>query len=181
MLKSDKLILPETPRPEPVLEVDEEDCNKERAGLSLVASNEALSSNDQLAKSESSSISQDLESEHNETEAEMGTGAGAEAEAGAKVETEAEADEDDEDARQYNVIKDTEEYSSPYIIDENCDDDFFLNSVLRKNRPQSPPMLTTAGLDEKRSRLTNAVREWRRSTNASSGSVHSLTSSGPAM
>ncbi|KAF9987490.1 hypothetical protein BGZ75_000533 [Mortierella antarctica] len=34
--------------------------------------------------------------------------------------------------------------SSPYTIDENCDDDFFLNSVLRKkSRPQSPPLLST--------------------------------------
>ncbi|KAF9572046.1 hypothetical protein EC968_010377 [Mortierella alpina] len=135
---------------------------------------------------------------------------------------------------------------SPYTIDENCDDDFFLNSVLRKkSRPQSPPMLSTGseawstgrtpsltnsssssgspsptspmapafgyassplsaspahnlqyhhyqqqqhqpsrsntypasqihpGMDEKRSRLRDAVGEWRRSANASSGSMHS--------
>ncbi|KAF9945537.1 hypothetical protein BGZ70_003749 [Mortierella alpina] len=142
--------------------------------------------------------------------------------------------------------------SSPYTIDENCDDDFFLNSVLRKkSRPQSPPMLSTGseawsagrtpslsnsssssgspsptspmaptfgyastplsaspvvhslqyhhyqqqqqqqphrsntypsshihpGMDEKRSRLRDAVGEWRRSANASSGSMHSASGS----
>ncbi|KAF9273294.1 hypothetical protein BGZ68_001637 [Mortierella alpina] len=148
--------------------------------------------------------------------------------------------------------------SSPYTIDENCDDDFFLNSVLRKkSRPQSPPALSTgseawsagrtpslsnsssssgspsptspmaptfaytstplsaspmhstqyhhyqqqlqqqqpsrsntypssqvhSGMDEKRSRLRDAVGEWRRSANASSGSMHSpsLSYSSPAV
>ncbi|CAO3569690.1 unnamed protein product [Mortierella alpina] len=144
--------------------------------------------------------------------------------------------------------------SSPYTIDENCDDDFFLNSVLRKkSKTQSPPMLATGseawsagrtpsltnsssssgspsptspmapafgyastplsaspvahslqyhhyqqqqqqqqqqqphrsntypssqihpGMDEKRSRLRDAVGEWRRSANASSGSMHSVS------
>ncbi|KAG0055724.1 hypothetical protein BGZ83_007596 [Gryganskiella cystojenkinii] len=135
---------------------------------------------------------------------------------------------------------------SPYIIDdEDCDDDFFLKSVLRKNnsttRPQAPPMLETGWrsngsysnertpslstsansssqtssvsgsptspmppmftpsstpvatsapqhqfsslqfdrqaavrqqvVDEKRSRLHDAVGEWRRSSNRSSGSM----------
>ena len=145
-----------------------------------------------------------------------------------------------------NTHEREEPASSPYTIDENCDDDFFLNSVLRKkSRPQSPPMLSTGsgawsagrtpsltnsssssgspsptspmapmfayastplsaspvqyqhyqqqqyqqqqpsrsstypqsqihpGMDEKRSRLRDAVGEWRRSANASSGSMHS--------
>ncbi|KAF9190926.1 hypothetical protein BGZ51_008075 [Haplosporangium sp. Z 767] len=121
----------------------------------------------------------------------------------------------------------SEEAGSPYIIDENCDDDFFLNSVLRKkSRPQSPPRLSTGGsgrtpslttssssrsssiapsptspsppmvtfgsnsysshivqpgLDEKRSRLRDAVGEWRRSANASSASMHSPNPSSPIM
>ncbi|KAI9236694.1 MAG: hypothetical protein BYD32DRAFT_418104 [Podila humilis] len=121
---------------------------------------------------------------------------------------------------------------SPYTIDENCDDDFFLNSVLRKSRGThqqqqqsphlssisttwmtsgtpalsgtasqssslsgsptspvaSPSVLSSSpqshhfrsystpvsgspfvvGLDEKRSRLRDAVGEWRRAANASS-------------
>ncbi|KAG0040368.1 hypothetical protein BGZ82_003374 [Podila clonocystis] len=124
---------------------------------------------------------------------------------------------------------------SPYTIDENCDDDFFLNSVLRKSRSThqqqqhqqqqsprlssisttlmssthalsstasqsssltgsptspvaSPSVLSSSpqshhfksystpvagspivvGLDEKRSRLRDAVGEWRRATNSSS-------------
>ncbi|KAG0035737.1 hypothetical protein BGZ81_000030 [Podila clonocystis] len=122
---------------------------------------------------------------------------------------------------------------SPYTIDENCDDDFFLNSVLRKSRSThqqqqqqqsprlssisttwmssthalsgtasqsssvsgsptspvaSPSVLSSSpqshhfksystpvagspivvGLDEKRSRLRDAVGEWRRATNVSS-------------
>ncbi|KAF8934200.1 hypothetical protein BGZ58_005856 [Dissophora ornata] len=128
---------------------------------------------------------------------------------------------------------------SPYIIDESCDDDFFLNSVLRKkSKPQplslvststgagarlgaggwpssagrtpsltnsiftsssqtssatpspttpmfasshsqnhgsSAPIMIHAGLDEKRTRLSDAVKEWRRSTNMSSGYIDSLT------
>ncbi|KAF9153234.1 hypothetical protein BG015_003794, partial [Linnemannia schmuckeri] len=155
---------------------------------------------------------------------------------------------------------------SPYIIDENCDDDFFLNSVLRKKstnsnnrdsmssssspsstRPHPPPLLATSswrglgtgttpslsatssqassmapsptspypssstytptptpvsattaiplpyrtsngsgnlgttqmtqsGLDEKRSRLRDAVGEWRRSANASINSSSDVES-----
>ncbi|KAG0094503.1 hypothetical protein BGZ93_007129 [Podila epicladia] len=121
---------------------------------------------------------------------------------------------------------------SPYTIDENCDDDFFLNSVLRRSRSHqhqqqeqsprlssisttwmsstpalsgtasqsssvtgsptspvaSPSVLSSSpqshhfksystpvagspivvGLDEKRSRLRDAVGEWRRATNTSS-------------
>ncbi|KAK3808477.1 MAG: hypothetical protein J3Q66DRAFT_354909 [Benniella sp.] len=213
-------------KPDPVIEEDEEDSNKERAGLSDVAatsetasSETAPSGDDTLVQTGSPDISnvdsgcdQTLESDRQE-----------------------EAAEDDADGYQYNIVKETDDYHSPYIIDENCDDDFFLNSVLRKkSQPSSPSMLSTAwssspslermpsltfstisttsshssltsstsspttpthssstvfgasaprsyplpvmiqpGLDEKRSRLTDAVREWRRSTNASAGSVHS--------
>ncbi|KAF9348032.1 hypothetical protein BGX34_002744 [Mortierella sp. NVP85] len=211
-------------KPDPVMEEDEEDSNKERAGLSVATTSETASSetasinDDTLVKPGSPDISivdsgcdQTLESDRQE-----------------------EAVDDDADGYQYNIVKETEDYHSPYIIDENCDDDFFLNSVLRKkSQPSSPSMLSTAwssspslermpsltfstdstmssshssltsstpspttpthsfsigassprsyalsvmiqpGLDEKRSRLTDAVREWRRSTNASAGSVHS--------
>ncbi|KAF9905521.1 hypothetical protein BX616_000995 [Lobosporangium transversale] len=108
-----------------------------------------------------------------------------------------------------------QEPSSPYIIDDDCDDDFFLNSVLRKknsqnhDQPKTLPKLTTTwssgrtlslstsfssssqtsstspspttpkfihpGLDEKRARLSDAVKEWRRSANTSSGSFNSTT------
>ncbi|KAF9438925.1 hypothetical protein BGZ76_002924 [Entomortierella beljakovae] len=112
---------------------------------------------------------------------------------------------------------------SPYTIDED-DDDFFLNSVLRKSRPLSTstspsitiesrsgrfsertPSLSTSfsyssqsssaapsptassppsslrsvpianyGMDEKRTRLSSAVKEWRRSTNQSTSSNYSM-------
>ncbi|KAG0262783.1 hypothetical protein BG011_009704 [Mortierella polycephala] len=137
--------------------------------------------------------------------------------------------EQEEDVNTDVDLTESEEAGSPYTIDENCDDDFFLNSVLRKkSRPQppsrlstggwfsemtpplstssssrsssiapspttsSPPMLTSgsnsysspmvqSGLDEKRSRLRDAVGEWRRSTSASSTSMYSTNSLSPIM
>jgi hypothetical protein len=204
-----------------VIEEDEEDSNKERAGLSIVAatSETASSDDDTLVKPGSPDIP-NVDSGCDQTSESV---------------RQEEAADEDADGYQYNIVKETDDYHSPYIIDENCDDDFFLNSVLRKkSQPSSPTMLSIAwssslslermpsltfstnsaasshssltsstpspttpthsfptaigasaprsyalsvmiqpGLDEKRSRLTDAVREWRRSTNASAGSVHS--------
>ncbi|KAF9359315.1 hypothetical protein BGX26_012600 [Mortierella sp. AD094] len=149
-----------------------------------------------------------------------------------KVEVEDE-EEEREEMRMYAIEQEQSneaDYSSysPYTIDEDCDDDFFLNSVLRKKtRPHSmlpsisigaswsspgrtpslstsftsssqasstvpspttslPPMPSTLsptpvsyyGMDEKRSRLSDAVKEWRRSASASLGSTYSMTYSG---
>ncbi|KAI1291648.1 hypothetical protein EDD11_008801 [Mortierella claussenii] len=168
-----------------------------------------------------------------------------------KVEISNEAEVVQKERFQEGEAKEIQDHAShsPYIIDENCDDDFFLNSVLRKKhsnschhsdhnhnsnksndavhstRPQLPhalsapyqygwssgsssgsgngnshgigrtpslstsfssssqasstvpspttPMFVAVGLDEKRSRLSDAVKEWRRSTNAPSGPCNS--------
>ncbi|KAF9106076.1 hypothetical protein BGX27_009327 [Mortierella sp. AM989] len=150
-----------------------------------------------------------------------------------KVKVEADYENGETEAKEaqehmYNVEVEADYSSySPYTIDENCDDDFFLNSVLRKKtRPQSTlplistgtgwslgrtPSLSTSftsssqasstvpsptsafapmsyipsstpminlGLDEKRSRLSDAVKEWRRSTNSSVTSSYSMAYSG---
>ncbi|KAF9357139.1 hypothetical protein BGX26_004210 [Mortierella sp. AD094] len=152
--------------------------------------------------------------------------------------------EEDQDEDEHKSTEADEAVMSPYVIDDDCDDDFFLNSVLRKKShpalnmaPERPPVMSSSypsnttldsihstpslsgwssassqastpsptspsfpsnqtysfpstntkapsmhmhyrsnplpapinsGLDEKRTRLRDAVCEWRRSANASS-------------
>ncbi|KAF8950564.1 hypothetical protein BGZ46_004448 [Entomortierella lignicola] len=148
-----------------------------------------------------------------------------------EVEVEDNGEENDAEKKYRNEQAQTDDadYSSysPYTIDEDCDDDFFRNSVLRKKtRPHSmlpsisfgtswsslerepslstsfsssqtsstvpspttsytpmpgtlsPSPVTHYGIDEKRSRLSDAVKEWRRSAGASLSSTYSMTYSG---
>ncbi|KAG0316537.1 hypothetical protein BGZ99_006841 [Dissophora globulifera] len=158
-------------------------------------------------------------------------------------EEEKEEEEEEEEEKKDKDGKDSDNQThSPYIIDESCDDDFFLKSVLHKTH-QSPqqrllrtegsgtrnwssssysfsstnrtpslspsltwssssptssatpspttPMFAPAtaasslvmiqqGLDEKRSRLSDAVKEWRRSVNLSTDSDSSMVYTGYA-
>ncbi|KAG0006724.1 hypothetical protein BGZ65_004654 [Modicella reniformis] len=232
------------PIPDSVPEVDEEsfvsDSSRDKAGAGLT--NTTTSSapspviSEQLANSDAQSMTENSQGSV-DVVGELSQEMGELSQAVEQINKEGQEDE----GHQYNLAKDADEYHSSYIIDENCDDDFFLNSVLRKkNQPDSPAMLSTRGwsssslehmpslthsrnstttslssqtsslsgspitpmctssltaaagsalrsshsspimiqpgLDEKRSRLSDAVREWRRSTNASSSSVSSSLS-----
>ncbi|KAG0282681.1 hypothetical protein BGZ96_000236, partial [Linnemannia gamsii] len=95
-----------------------------------------------------------------------------------------------EEDSEHQMDYDNDDSGSPYIIDENCDDDFFLNSVLRKKsssssssssntnrnpntpstRPYPPPLLSTGNWRGSASGATPSL-------SAASGSSSSQTSS----